>query len=348
MKNKKIAIILFNLGGPDSRKNVKYFLFNLFNDYHIINCRKFFRYILAFFISLIRTKSAQKMYDYIGGKSPLLKETIYQKEALEKVLDNKLSNYKIFICMRYWNPMSKEVVKNVKNYQPNEIILLPLYPQYSFTTSGSSINNFIAALKNYDYFDQLCLKIICCYSTASYFIKAHTSLIKEKMINVKEPYIILFSAHGLPQKIVNNGDPYQWHIEQSTSQIIKEIGIENLNYKVTYQSKIGPLKWLEPDTKEEIKNAAKLGLTILVVPIAFVSEHLETLVELDIEYKKIAEFYGVNYIRIKTLSITNIFIHQLATMILDYVNIDQAIIGSHNLKRICPNSYNKCPCLLLN
>ena len=347
---KKIAVVLFNLGGPDSLQAVKPFLFNLFNDKYIITLPSILRFFIAKLISSRREKFAQGIYINTGGKSPILQETISQKEALKKeLIKNKDTDFEIFICMRHWHPMSEEVVKNIKNYNPEEIILLPLYPQFSTTTTASSIDKFVKNL-NKEFLDKIKLKTICCYPLDERFIDSHVKLIEEKLRNNDDlnNFKMLFSAHGLPEKIVKSGDPYQWQIEQTVLKIIAKLKLKpkfkNIDYKVTYQSRVGSLKWLEPNTEDEIKIAGGANKSLIIIPVAFVSEHVETLVELDIEYKKIADYYKIGYIRIPTLSTNNLFIKSLANMILNFAQKESVSLSSSSFSRICPSVYSKCPC----
>jgi ferrochelatase len=159
---------------------------------------------------------------------------------------------------------------------------------------------------------------------------------------------MLFSAHGLPEKIVKSGDPYQWQIEQTVLKIVNKLKLnskfKNIDYKVTYQSRVGPLKWLDPNTEDEIKIAGSINKSLIIIPVAFVSEHVETLVELDIEYKKIADDCNINYIRIPTLSTNELFIKSLANMVSNFTKQDSSCLLSSSLDRICPNVYSKCLC----
>ena len=277
----KVAVVLFNLGGPDKLDNVEPFLFNLFNDPAIINLPLFIRYPLAKIISKKRASIAKDIYKEIGGSSPILKLTQDQAENLEKSLNNnqKGFKYKVFITMRCWHPRASETVKIVKHFNPSEIILLPLYPQYSAATSGSSISEWkeIAKKNNLN----VNTSTICCYPEDDKFIKAHTELIKKKIEGINN-FKLIFSAHGLPEKNIKNGDPYQWQVEQTVKNIVEKMKIKNSNYILSYQSRVGPLKWIGPSTDEVIEENSKLGKSIILVPIAFVSEHSETLVELDI------------------------------------------------------------------
>ena len=205
------AVILFNLGGPDSLNAVQPFLFNLFNDPAIISLPSLFRYPLAKFISKRRAPVAKAIYAEMGGKSPILQETQQQASAIEKALKNENDEYKCFIVMRCWNPRAVDVIKKVKAFDPKQTILLPLYPQYSNATSGSSIKEWLDVCKKENL--NLKPKIICCYPTEKNFILSYANLIKEK-INLNKLYNItlIFSAHGLPENKIKKGDPYQWQV----------------------------------------------------------------------------------------------------------------------------------------
>ena len=351
---KKVAVVLFNLGGPDSLDAVKPFLFNLFNDKYIITLPAILRFFIAKLISSRREKFAKNIYANTGNKSPILEETILQKEALKKeLIKNKNTNFEIFICMRHWHPMTEEVVKNIEKYDPDEIIMLPLYPQFSTTTTASSIEKFTKNL-NKEFVNKIKVKTICCYPLDEDFINSHVKLIEEKLQNNSDlsNFRMLFSAHGLPEKIIKAGDPYQWQIEQTVLKIIDKLKLnskfKNIDYKVTYQSRVGPLKWLDPNTEDEIKIAGSINKSLIIIPVAFVSEHVETLVELDIEYKKIADDCKIDYIRIPTLSTNELFIKSLAKMVLNFSQKDSSWLSSSNFDRICPDVYSKCPCKEIN
>jgi protoporphyrin/coproporphyrin ferrochelatase len=345
LKSKKTAIVLFNLGGPDSKNAVKPFLFNLFNDKYIITLPKFFRYFIAWIISSKREKTAQEIYGFIGNKSPILEETKAQADLLENSLKKDFSSeHKVFVCMRHWHPMSDEVIKEVEKYKPSEVILLPLYPQFSTTTSLSSIEDFTKKLKKI--FPNINYKTICCYPKEKNFIKSHVDLLVNsfKKIKDKNNCRILFSAHGLPKKIIESGDPYQWQVENTVKAVMEELPFAQNDYRISYQSKVGPLEWIGPNTEEEIEKAGKEKKELIIVPIAFVSEHSETLVELDIEYKEIADNFGINYVRVPTLSINNYFIESMKDMVINASNYQSSFIYSNEMKRLCPGDYSKCPC----
>ena len=330
--SKKIAVILFNLGGPDKLTSVKGFLFNLFYDPAIIGLPNPFRWLLAKFISSKREKTAQEIYAHLGGGSPILATTKKQAALLEKKLnDNEDKNFKVFVSMRYWHPFAWEVLEELENYNPDEICLLPLYPQYSTTTTKSSLDEFNNLLKK-SKLKEIKVKSICCYFQNPNFIKAHVNLINAAIKKIEGKFRILFSAHGLPEYIIKAGDPYQWQIEQGVDKIIKSLKQE-LDYNICYQSKVGSLKWLGPSTEEELLKAAKEDIAVIIVPIAFVSDHSETLVELDIEYKELfAQKCDKAYVRVDALNEDKDFILSLA----EQVNLTKNDI------RQCPKEFCKC------
>jgi ferrochelatase len=340
----KKAVILFNLGGPDKLENVEPFLFNLFNDPAILNLPTFFRYPLAKLISNRRAPIAKKIYGEIGGASPILKLTKEQSSALEKKLnqDQLTNEYKCFIVMRCWHPRATEVIKDVKSYSPEEIILMPLYPQYSDATSGSSIKEWKDVCKKNNY--NVKTSTICCYPTDKNFINAHTEEINKNIRNIKN-FKLIFSAHGLPEKNIKKGDPYQWQIEQSVKKIVENLNFRNLDWILSYQSRVGPLKWIGPSTDDIIIENSKIGKNIVLVPIAFVSEHSETLVELDIEYKKLATDNGCRqYIRVPALGTNENFINALSQLLIkkEEYKFNEFL---HPPKIKCPSYLKKCPCL---
>ena len=337
----KKAVMLFNLGGPDKQENVEPFLFNLFNDPAIINIPSIFRHPLAKFISKKRAPIAKNIYKEIGNKSPILELTQDQAKSLENNLLKK-GNYKCFVVMRCWHPRASDVIKKVREYNPEEIILLPLYPQYSASTSGSSINEWGDLCKKENYYVKT--KTICCYPTENNFIASHISLIKKTLKVIKDNnFKLIFSAHGLPRSKIKKGDPYQWQVEETVKKIMSNLENENLDYVISYQSRVGSLKWIKPSTDEIIIKYSKEKKGIVIVPIAFVSEHSETLVELDIKYKKLAEKNGCAfYKRVPALGIEENFIEGLTELILQ-----QGTRGNFVSSIICPNKYIKCPCLEL-
>lgn len=354
--DKKTAVVLFNLGGPDSLKAVRPFLFNLFNDAAIINLPQPFRFLIAKLISSRRDKKAQKIYAAIGGKSPLLKTTLLQAHSLEKEL-SFFGNFKVFVAMRYTKPFAAEVINEILKYKPENIILLPLYPQFSTTTSESSLTEFsekfLQIQKNKK--TKTKIKIVCCYPTQADFIMSHALLIKQTLAKFYSKKIsefrFLFSAHGLPQKVIDAGDPYVFQIEQTSKKTVEnlakllEISAKEIDSQICYQSKVGPMKWTGPSLDFEIRKAVLDQKIPVIIPISFVSDHSETLVELDIDYKKLAMDLGAkHYLRVPALNTDGHFIKALTAICkkIDFKSDDLCYSGI-NSTRICPNNLTKCP-----
>ena len=342
---KKNAVILFNLGGPDNLNSVEPFLFNLFNDKAILGVPSLPRYLLAKLISKKRAPIAKKIYEQIGGRSPILDLTIQQSNALEKKLANH-GQYKCFVVMRCWHPRAEKVIKDVKNYNPDKIILLPLYPQFSAATSGSSINEWLEIAKKEQL--KISTKIICCYPNEKKFIESHVNLIHQTIEKApNKNFKLIFSAHGLPENKIKSGDSYQWQIELSVKSIIENGNLQNYENVLSYQSRVGPLKWIGPSTDYEIVKAAKQNKGIIIVPVAFVSEHSETLVELDIEYRELAMKNGSKfYLRVPALGTNNYFIESLEKLVtdtqLEYTNKNNQVFVRTTS---CPRNFKKCPCI---
>jgi ferrochelatase len=336
----KTAVVLFNLGGPDNLESVKPFLRNLFNDPAIIRKPFPLRKFLAWLISSSRANKTRAIYQAIGGKSPILENTQAQATALESALG---SEYKTFISMRYWHPMSGSVAKNVKAWEPDNIILLPLYPQFSTTTTASSFADWEKSARAANL--NVPTTRICCYPNEPNFLAAHATLIRDAYWKSSEhgKPRILFSAHGLPEKISSDGDSYSWQIKETVAGVLKILTIENVDYSICYQSRVGRLEWLKPYTEEEIARAGKDRAPVVMVPISFVSEHAETLAELDIDYKNRSLEHGVpDYQRVPALGVDRFFIESLA----DICRGADKTGGTQSATkhRLCPRSFDKCPC----
>lgn len=336
----RLAVVLFNLGGPDSLKAVRPFLFNLFRDPAIIQLPAPARYALAALISTTRNKTAQANYAIMGGRSPLLPETEAQAQALEAVLKAQGHDARVFIAMRYWHPLADETAKAVASYAPDEIVLLPLYPQFSTTTTGSSAKDWARAYKGPGR-----TRTVCCYPTTSGLAEAHAAEIRKaweaggKPANIR----LLFSAHGLPQQIVDAGDPYEAQIN-ATAAAVAALLPEITDWRVSFQSRVGRLQWLKPSTEDAIKAARDDGKGVLITPIAFVSEHVETLVELDHEYADLAKELGVTtYLRARTPGVGAPFIADLAAAVAGA--LPREGVAPHGDWR-CPSAHGKCPCRL--
>ncbi|WP_333587224.1 ferrochelatase [Phenylobacterium sp.] len=338
---KKLAVVLFNLGGPDGPDAVQPFLFNLFRDPAIIGLPAPARYPLAALISTTRRKSAQANYAIMGGGSPLLPETEKQAAALQAALaaGAPAMETRVFIAMRYWKPRAAETAKAVAAFAPDEIILLPLYPQFSTTTTASSLKDWTKA-----YGGPGRTRAVCCYPTQDALVEAHAAVILRTWEAAGRPsgVRLLFSAHGLPEKVVKDGDPYQAQVEATAAAVAARLP-ELADWQVCYQSRVGPLAWIGPSTEAAIGQAAADGKGVLLSPIAFVSEHVETLVELDHEYAELAQAKGVSpYLRAPALGVEPAFIRGLRDAVLAGLDREAGLgpMGDWT----CPAAYGKCPC----
>ena len=346
---KKIAVVLFNLGGPDSLEAVQPFLFNLFNDKAIIGAPQPFRWIIAKLISSRRARIAREIYSALGGKSPLLENTQVQAEALEQTLRASRPNDEIrcFIAMRYWHPMADQTSALVRDWGADSVVLLPLYPQYSVTTTSSSFRDWHRASASAGLSADI--HAICCYPKSLKFTGAVADRLREE-INATEDIDsvrVIFSAHGLPKKVVDSGDPYKWGIEQTAAMVINATGVDGLDWVIAYQSRVGPFEWIKPYTDDEIRRAGEANKRLILVPIAFVSEHSETLVELDIEYRELARKSGVpGYKRVGTVGDDDSFIAGLRLLVDDALSREPGLHGPDG-KHICPSFCTKCPLLEL-
>lgn len=337
----KIGIVLFNLGGPDSPEAVEPFLRNLFSDPAIISLPAIVRKPLAWFIARRRAPFARKIYDHIGGRSPILEETRTQAQALEAALNGAGVEAKVVVAMRCWHPFSDEAAEALRHFAPERIVLLPLYPQFSTTTSASSFQDWERAARKAGLSARATR--ICCYPANAGFIAAAAAKIRATLRNpvAGVSYRLLLSAHGLPKRTIESGDPYQWQVEHTARALVDALGIKDLDWSVCYQSRVGPLKWLEPSTDGEIRRAGHEGKGVVVAPIAFVSEHSETLVELDIEYGKLARETGVpDYRRAATVSADPAFIAGLAGLVKKAL-ADGACVNDGE-GRICPRKFGRC------
>ncbi len=341
--------MLFNLGGPDSPEAIKPFLLNLFRDPAILRVPFFVRPLLARIIAGARVKPASENYAILGGKSPLLELTRDQATALERVLTGPEIEARCFIAMRYWHPFSDEAVAAVKEWGAEEVFLLPLYPHFSTTTTGSSLTAWREAAAKAGL--ALPVTTLCCWFSDDAYVKSTAAIVRRSLAEARQtakaPLRILFSAHGLPETIVAKGDPYQFQIESTVRAVVDVMQAdepgEELDWQVCYQSRATPQKWLDPSTESAVEDAARDGCAVLVVPIAFVSEHSETLVELDVEYRDLAEKVGVpGYYRVPAQNDDPAFIAALAHAV-------QAARGrgpgtcSFTGSRACPLKHKDCP-----
>lgn len=337
----KLAVVLFNLGGPDGPAAVRPFLANLFRDPAIIGLPAVLRHPLAAIIAKRREKLAQANYDLMGGASPLLAETEAQARELAAQLKAEAPQVdaRVFIAMRYWAPFAAETAREVAAFAPDEIVLLPLYPQYSTTTTASSLKDWYAAYRGPGR-----TRAICCYPTSEGLVAAHVEAIRNLWETAGKPERVrlLFSAHGLPQKVVDAGDPYRAQVEATAAQIAARLP-ELPDWRVCFQSRVGPLKWLGPSTDEEIRRAGAEGKGVVISPIAFVSEHVETLVELDHEYARLAGTVGCSpYLRAPTPGVRARFIEDLAHAAL--IALGRASETRPHGPWLCPAGLSKCAC----
>ena len=336
----KLAVVLFNLGGPDSPEAVEPFLRNLFSDPAIISLPAIIRLPLAWWIARRRAPVARKIYEHIGGRSPIFEETRKQANALEAALSGDGVEAKAFVAMRCWHPFSDGAARAAKAFAPDQIVLLPLYPQYSTTTSASSLKDWARAAKKAGLKAQT--SRVCCYPYEPGFVAGMAARIGEVAGGLKPgiSYRLLLSAHGLPKRTIAKGDPYQWQVEQSAAAVVKALNRPELEPIVCYQSRVGPLEWIGPATDSEIIRAGQDGKGVILAPIAFVSEHSETLVELDIEYRKLAAEAGVpDYRRAATVGTQSDFINGLAGLV-------RRALGGKTVTcdngRICPTKHKRC------
>jgi protoporphyrin/coproporphyrin ferrochelatase len=342
----RIAIVLFNLGGPDGPDDVRPFLFNLFNDPAILPPPQPIRWLLARLISSRRAPVAREIYANMGGGSPLLANTRSQATALEGELAD-LGEARVFIAMRYWHPRALETAQAVKAFAPDKIVLLPLYPQFSTTSSGSSLQDWWVNARRAG-LDQPTVAL-CCYPSEAGLM--------ETMVDAMVPAIqkaalsgpprLLFSAHGLPERVIKRGDPYQWQIERTARALMKRLAeraptLAATESVVCYQSRATPEVWLKPDTQDEIRRAGGDGRSVVMVPVAFVSEHSETLVELDMEYRELASTAGVpGYERVPTAGTSRAFIAGLGRLIRGLLTQVEPI-ASQVGPRTCPAEFTGC------
>ncbi|HEX4196903.1 MAG TPA: ferrochelatase [Caulobacteraceae bacterium] len=341
MATARLAVVLFNLGGPDGPDAVRPFLFNLFRDPAIIGAPALLRYPLAALIAALRTPSAKANYAHMGGGSPLVPETQAQAEALQAALAARLPDTEIelFIAMRYWRPFSAETAAAVAAFAPDEIVLLPLYPQFSTTTTASSLAAWKAVYRGPGR-----ARAVCCYPTLEGFVEAHARRLEAAWdaAGRPAPVRLIFSAHGLPESVVEAGDPYASQVAATAEAVAARLPAGLTDWRIAYQSRVGPMKWLGPTTLEEIEAAAKQGVGVVISPIAFVSEHVETLVELDRDYRRRAEAAGIAaYVRAPTLGVEAAFVDGLAGLVAAALGRSDGIAPGSGFT--CAAAWSKCP-----
>jgi ferrochelatase len=300
------AIVLLNMGGPRNLDEIEVFLKNMFLDKYIIPAPILIRKFVSWYITKNRKEESKSNYKLLGGKSPIVAYT----ESLVEKLSEKYDTYQI---MRYTPPFASEVVPKLTHY--DEIIAVPLYPHYSQTTTKSSVEDLMNEAKKYDLESKI--KVIEPYFESEKYNKLIIDRIKETLKNDKaEEFELIFSAHGLPKKIIEKGDVYQSHIEKNVEILKKMLQKENLNFKnvhLAYQSRLGPMEWIRPYLDDKLK---VVGKKVIIYPIAFTIDNSETEFELDIEYREIAENLGIEDYRVaKCLNDSDEFVEFLLSLV---------------------------------
>lgn len=302
------GVLLLNLGAPDSLDAVQPFLYNLFSDKDIIRF-PFFQKGFAAFLSRLRAKKVMGRYELMGGKSPLLDITLEQASALEK----RLNGYRTYVGMRYWRPFIGEAVARMIGDGIARVILLPLYPQYSIATTGSCLAEYDRETEKQN--ADLETLVIDQWSSSDLYLQALSETVVQGLGGWKlSETHILFSAHGLPVKLIEQGDPYADQVCEAVESVAGLVG--TADYSLSFQGKVGPMKWLEPDTRDAIDRLAADGCkSLLMVPVSFVSDHVETLYEMDIMYRNQAEGLGIAFRRAPALGTRPSFVNALADIV---------------------------------
>ncbi len=316
----RLGVLLLNLGGPDKLEDVRPFLYNLFSDPEIIRLPSpLLQAPLAWLISTLRFKKSQENYKKIGGGSPLRRITEAQGQAVKAQLQQNGHDVNVYIGMRYWNPFTEEAIAQIKRDKIEELVILPLYPQFSISTTGSSFRLLNRIWQRDPELQKIKYTVVPSWYDNAGYLQAMANLIASKLDHVKNPSEahIFFSAHGVPVSYIEEaGDPYQKEIETCAALIMQKLNRSN-PYKLAYQSRVGPAEWLQPYTDVAIVELAEQGVKeLVVVPISFVSEHIETLEEIDMEYREIAEHAGIEtFARVPAPDTDPIFIQALADVV---------------------------------
>ncbi|KAB1219747.1 Ferrochelatase-2, chloroplastic [Morella rubra] len=334
----KVGVLLLNLGGPETLDDVQPFLFNLFADPDIIRLPRLFQFLrrpLAKLISVFRAPKSKEGYAAIGGGSPLRKITDEQAHELKMALEAKNMPVNVYVGMRYWYPFTEEAIQQIKKDKITRLVVLPLYPQFSISTTGSSIRVLQRTFREDSYLSELPVSIINSWYQREGYVRSMADLIEKELNNFLNPeeVMILFSAHGVPVSYVEDaGDPYKDQMEECIYLIMQELKARRIDNEHTlcYQSRVGPIKWLEPYTDEVLVELGQKGVkSLLAVPVSFVSEHIETLEEIDVEYKNLALESGIeNWGRVPALGCTSSFITDLADAVIEALPSATAISTS--------------------
>jgi protoporphyrin/coproporphyrin ferrochelatase len=321
----RVGVLLLNLGGPEQLSDVRPFLYNLFSDPEIIRIPfKWLQKPLAWFISTSRASKSQENYRQIGGGSPLRRITEEQGNALQQVLRDKGMDATVYIGMRYWNPFTEEAVAQIKQDGVEDLVVLPLYPQFSISTSGSSFRILEDLWKEDPELQKINYTVIPSWYDRPGYVESMADLVRQELDHCANPQeaTVFFSAHGVPVSYVKEaGDPYQAEIEDCTALIMKALNRPN-PHVLAYQSRVGPIEWLQPYTEDELVSLGEKGTQeLVVVPVSFISEHIETLQEIDMEYREIALESGIkNFRRAPALNTYPKFINDLGNMVVEAIN----------------------------
>jgi ferrochelatase len=345
----RTGVLLLNLGGPEKLEDVRPFLYNLFADPEIIRLPfPWLQKPLAWLISTLRSKKSEANYEEIGGGSPLLKITEAQAQALQARLSAEDTHIKVYVGMRYWHPFTEEAIAKIKQDNIEKLVILPLYPQFSISTSGSSFRVIEEMWKKDPYLKNIEYTLIPSWYDHPQYLQAMADSIKQELEQFEHPerVHIFFSAHGVPKTYVTEaGDPYQEEIEACTESIMKTLNTGN-PYTLAYQSKVGPVEWLKPYTEDALAQLGANNVTdLLVVPISFVSEHIETLQEIDLEYREVAEEVGItNFKRVPALNTDPTFINALTDLTISALEktplrFDEVIHPKKNMKMYPPEKW---------
>ncbi|MCS7262947.1 MAG: ferrochelatase [Aquificaceae bacterium] len=335
------GVVLLNMGGPDSLQAIQPFLYNLFSDHDIIRFPRPLQKPLAWLISRLRAKKTRHYYEIMGGKSPQREQTQAQAQALQRALGE---DFKVVVALRYWHPTTEEALQELFKSPVERVLLLPLYPQYSRTTTGSSFNEFdrvfrrispkgkrfvLTTLKGqeraYFYSSAMPVYKVSCYHEHPTYIRAMVENIKEHLPRWEE-YFFLFTAHSLPLSIIKEGDPYQRQTERTVGLIMEHF--PGVGHALGYQSKVGPTRWLEPFTDRLLEELIASGVRkVAVIPVSFTCEHSETLYELDHLYGSMAREKGVDFVRVPTLKTHPTYIQALKEITLQTISNCEKIKG---------------------
>lgn len=318
----RVGVLLLNLGGPEQLSDVRPFLYNLFSDPEIIRIPfPWLQKPLAWFISTSRSQKSQENYRQIGGGSPLRRITEEQANALQTNLRGKGLDASVYIGMRYWNPFTEEAIAQIKADGIQELVVLPLYPQFSISTSGSSFR-LLEDLWNADpELQKIKYTVIPSWYDRPGYVESMSDLLRQELDQCADPEkaTIFFSAHGVPVSYVTEaGDPYQTEIEGCTALIMKTLNRPN-PHVLAYQSRVGPVEWLQPYTEDKLEELGEEGVKeLVVVPVSFISEHIETLQEIDMEYRELAQEAGIDHFRrVPALNTYPKFINDLGDMVIE-------------------------------